>query len=133
MTGAPQKRVDERVTRRLQDLAGFAGDAEYTVSLGVDAYLEDSPPGRVLRNNGRQILIQVATVVEKLPGALLAEHPSVDWVGIARMRNLIAHHYDKVDDRLVFSALAARIPDLMNELGIRTSWRDQQSDIPPPV
>jgi len=131
VTGAPQKRLDERVARRLQDLAGFAGDALYTVSLGADAYLEDSPQGRVLRNNGRQIVIQVATVVEKLPAAFRAEHPSVDWVGIAGMRNLIAHHYDRVHDRLVFSALAARVPDLMNQLGIRV--RDQQPDSPPSV
>ena len=107
-----------RVARRLEDLAGFGEDAAYTVSLGLEAYLEDSPPGRVLRNNGRHILIQVATVVEKLPTAYKDQHPDVDWVAISRMRNLIAHHYDKVDDRLVFSALASRIPDLIIRLGL---------------
>jgi len=107
-----------RVARRLDDLAGFAQDAAYTVSLGLDAYLDDTPPGRILRNNGRHILVQVATVVEKLPTAYKDEHPDVDWVAISRMRNLIARHYDKVDDRLVFSALASRIPDLIIRLGL---------------
>ena len=26
-----------------------------------------------------------------------AQYPDVDWVGIMRMRNLVAHHYDKVN------------------------------------
>lgn len=116
MTSA--ENADERVRRRLQDLAEFAADAAYTVGLGLDAYLEDSPYGRVLRNNGRHILIQVATVVEKLPETFTSEFPGVDWVAIGRMRNLIAHHYDQVNDRLVYSALATRIPELSATLGL---------------
>lgn len=105
------------VRNRLRDLSNFGKDAAYTVSLGVDAYLAESPQGRVLRNNGRHILVQVATVVEKLPQRYKDAHDDVDWVGIARMRNLIAHHYDKVDDQLVFATLARRIPDLLVQLG----------------
>jgi hypothetical protein len=57
----------------LEDLGLFSGDAAYTVSLGIDAFLADSPDGRLLRNNGRHILIQVATVVEKGVSALRAD------------------------------------------------------------
>lgn len=85
---------------RLADLAGFASDAAYTVSLGLDAYLDASPNGRVLRNNGRHIIVQIATVVEKLPQSFKDAHPDIEWVQIARMRHLIAHHYDNVNDRL---------------------------------
>ncbi|MBE1877830.1 DUF86 domain-containing protein [Myceligenerans sp. TRM 65318] len=108
-----------RIERRLEDLSAFGDDAAYTVARGLDAYLDASPEGRVLRNNGRHIVIQVATVVEKLPDAYKAAHDGVDWVGISRMRNLIAHRYDRVDDRLVFTALASRIPELLNHLGLR--------------
>lgn len=88
------------------------------MALGRDAYLEEAPAGRVLRNNGRQILIQIATVVEKLPADFKSGHPDVEWVRIARMRNLIAHHYGRVDDRLVFTALAERVPQMLRTLGI---------------
>ena len=118
MSQARERDRDERVRRRLADLARFAGDAAYTVSLGVEAYLEDSPQGRVLRNNGRHIVIQIATVAEKLPESFKAAYPATDWIAIGRMRNLIAHHYDRVDDRLVFQALAGRIPALMEDLGM---------------
>lgn len=114
--GHPEQ--DDRVEHRLRDLLEFAKDAEYTVGLSLETYMEDSPHGRVLRNNGRHILIQVATVVEKLPTGFKDAYADVDWIAIARMRNLIAHHYDKVEDRLVFSALSGRIPDLISRLGL---------------
>ncbi|MFD6893210.1 DUF86 domain-containing protein [Rhodococcus sp. NPDC060086] len=60
----------------------------------------------------------MATVVEKLPDAYKAAHPDVEWSAIGRMRNLIAHHYDKVNDRLVYTTLATRIPDLGDKLGL---------------
>lgn len=99
-------------------MSEFGADAAYTVSVGIDAYLEDAPQGRVLSNNGRDILIQVATVVERLPESFKGAHRDLDWVAIARMRNLIARHYDKVDDRLVFSALAIRLPELIDGLDL---------------
>lgn len=111
----------DRIARRLGDLSLFGRDAQYTVSLGQEAYLADTPEGRILRNSGRHILIQVATVVEELPDEFKAEYPEVDWVGIGRMRNLIAHHYDKVEDELVFRALASRIPELLHRLGVSGS------------
>lgn len=109
---------EDNLERRLRDLRDFGADAAYTVGLGIDAFLDEGSWGRVLRNNGRHILIQVATVVEKLPERYKQEHDSVDWAAITRMRNLVAHHYDRVDDRLVFSALAHRVPDMLARLGL---------------
>ena len=121
-TGIPARGLSaaesERVRRRLADLVAFGQDAAYTVALGIDAYLADTPAGRVLRNNGRQILIQIATVVDQLPQAYKDARPEIDWVRITRMRNLIAHHYDQVDDELVFTALARRVPATLRNLGI---------------
>lgn len=37
-----------------------------------------------------------------------------------RMRSLIAHHYDCVDDRLVFSTVARRTPELVRRLELGT-------------
>ena len=42
----------------------------------------------------------------------------VDWAGINRMRNLVAHHYDKVNDDLLWQALTVRIPALLTESGL---------------
>jgi len=34
------------------------------------------------------------------------------------MRNLVAHHYDKVNDDLLWQALTVRIPALLTESGL---------------
>jgi len=109
---------DERTERWLSDLRSFGQQAAYVVAQGRDRYLEDSPDGTLLRNAGERILIKVATVVERLPDEFKAEYPDVEWEKIARMRNLVAHHYDHVDDDLLWAALSRRIPALIDQLEI---------------
>lgn len=105
--------------RRLDDLAAFVDEADYLVARGEDAYLADSLEGRLLRNAGERILIKVATVVEKLPQEYKDARQEVPWVGISRMRNLVAHHDDKATDELMWQALKRRIPELAVTLGLR--------------
>ncbi len=105
-----------RVDRRLGDLAEFVREAAYLTSKGREAYLADSMEGALLRNAGERILIKVATVAEKLPQAFKDTCPDVDWQGINRMRNLVAHHYDRVSHDLVWTALSVRLPELGSRL-----------------
>ena len=72
----------------------------------------------MLRNAGERILIKTAAVAEKLPDEFKAQHLGVDWTGINRMRNLVAHHCDKVNDDLLWQTLTVRIPKLVRELGL---------------
>lgn len=111
--------TQDRIRRRLEDLSRFAAEADHVIGKGREAYLADSMDGVMLRNAGERILIKVATVAEKLPADFKAQYPDVDWVGINRMRNLVAHHYDRINNDLVWQALAARIPKLARALGIR--------------
>lgn len=90
------------------------------VAKGQDGYLADSLDGEMLRLAGRQLVIQVATVVEKLPESFTSQHPGIEWVKIQRMRNLVAHHYDKVLDEFVWESLRTRLPHLIEQLGPRT-------------
>ncbi|MBD7920135.1 DUF86 domain-containing protein [Cellulomonas sp. Sa3CUA2] len=106
----------DKVARLLDDLVAIAEDAAHVVSLGQAAYLADDAQGRLLRNAGERIVIKVSTVVEKLPDGFKAEHPEVEWVKIQRMRNLIAHHDDKVQADFVWATLAHRIPGLIADV-----------------
>ena len=107
-----------KVERWLDDLRRHGGDAAYIVSKGRERYEEDSLEGRLLRNASERVLINVATVAERLPETYKADYPSVDWQGLQRMRNLVAHHYDKVESAAMWSALERRIPDLLATLGV---------------
>lgn len=108
----------ERLRDWLADLAGFGSDAAYLVEMGKEAYLADTAHGRMLRNAGERLLIKVATVVEQLPDTFKAEYPDVEWANITRMRNLVAHQYDKVNDDLMFVTLHRDIPKLIKRLGL---------------
>ncbi|WP_297745949.1 DUF86 domain-containing protein [uncultured Tessaracoccus sp.] len=114
---------DPRVQLWLDDLSGFIADAAYLVTLGRDAYLADTPQGRLLRNAGERLLIKVATVVERLPDEFKNEYPDIAWRQIGRMRNLVAHHYDKVNHDLMFVTLQREIPDLGAKLALPDSPR----------
>jgi uncharacterized protein with HEPN domain len=108
--------TDDRIQRRLEDLAQIGAEAAYLVGKGRDAYLADTMEGALLRNAGERILIKAATVAEKLPEPFKEDHSTVDWAGINRMRNLVAHHYDKVNDDLLWEALRVRIPALVMDV-----------------
>lgn len=106
-----------KVDRWLDDLDRHAADAAFIVSKGRDRYDEESLEGRLLRNAAERVLINVATVAERLPDAFKARYPDVDWRGLKLMRNLVAHHYDKVQGGVMWTALEHRIPELLTSLG----------------
>ena len=107
-----------KVERWLDDLRQHGADAAYIVSKGRERYEEGSLEGRLLRNASERVLINVATVAERLPESYKAGHPSVDWRGLQRMRNLVAHHNDKVESTAMWSALQHRIPALLATLAL---------------
>ena len=109
--------TEDRVQRRLEDLARIGAEAAYLVGKGRTAYLTDTIEGALLRNAGERILMKAAIVAEKLPDDYKDRHAGVDWAGINRMRSLEAHD-DKVNDDLLWQALTVRIPALLTELGL---------------
>lgn len=108
--------TENRVARRLADLASMAKVARGIVTKGEDAYLADGVDGHTLRLAGRQLVIQVARVVEKLPDDFKAQYPDVEWAKIQRMRDLLTHHYDNVLDEFVRETLRTRLPQLVTTL-----------------
>ncbi|QHT56397.1 DUF86 domain-containing protein [Cellulomonas sp. H30R-01] len=102
----------------MADLARIGRLGAAIVAKGRDAYLDDGVDGQILRTAGREQIVKVATVVEKLPAELKAAHPDVEWVKVQRMRNLVAHHDDKVNDEFVWETLRTRIPALLDALGL---------------
>lgn len=121
MTVGPEADADrpDRVARHLDDLRRMAGTAAGIRAKGDGAYFADDIDGQILRLAGRQLVLQVATVTEKLPEIFRAAHPEVEWQDVRGMRNLVAHHYDKVQDRFVWDALGVDIPTLAAQLGLR--------------
>jgi uncharacterized protein with HEPN domain len=107
----------ERIQRHLSDLARMGRLAAGIVSKGQEAYLEDSVDGQILRAAGREQVVEVATVLEKLPEAFKAQFPAIEWVKIQRMRDMVADAGPMQDD-FVWETLRTRIPGLLRELTV---------------
>jgi uncharacterized protein with HEPN domain len=46
-------------------------------------------------------LLVIGEAVKAIPAELLAQHPQVPWREIARLRDLLAHHYYRVDAQVI--------------------------------
>jgi uncharacterized protein with HEPN domain len=106
----------DKTDRLLGDLARFGRQAERLVALGHEAYMADSFDGERNRAFGEHIVLNIATVAERLPTEFRDAHPTVEWQSLRGMRNLIAHVYDGVDEEFVWRALVHRIPAMVGEL-----------------
>ena len=114
MTG---EKEHERIQRHLDDLARMGRLAAGIVSKGQEAYLEDSLDGQILRAAGREQVVEVATVVERVPDSFKAQFPAIEWVKIQRMRNMVVDA-DRMQDDFVWETLRTRIPGLLRELTV---------------
>ena len=45
-----------------------------------------------------------------------AKHPDVDWRRIAGLRDVVAHGYFGVDDRLVWDVVQNKVPALLQQV-----------------
>jgi uncharacterized protein with HEPN domain len=103
---------------RLRDLVSFAERCAKIVARGEDAFHERSEEGELLQAAGERYILGIATVVEKLHSDYKDAFPDVPWRLITGMRNLVAHHYDRVDFVMVWNALTGAVPELVAALGL---------------
>jgi uncharacterized protein with HEPN domain len=54
--------------------------------------------------------------VSRIPESIQAEHPEIEWRGIAGLRNILVHDYLGVDIELVWQVVEARLPELKGSL-----------------
>lgn len=47
---------------------------------------------------------------------LKADHPSIDWVGIAGLRVVLAHHYHRTQPELIWQFASVEAPQLRSAL-----------------
>lgn len=102
----------EQTRRRLGDLTKFAAQAAEIVSNGRAAFHADG--AWMTRAAATYLIIEVATVCEKLHSRVRDHFPEVPWRRIAGMRNIAAHAYDEV----VWDVLAVFMPQLARDLGL---------------
>ncbi len=105
MSRTPQERLRdiseaaEGVRKAVQALErAEAGSAEDEAQLAFDALLYR--------------LVVIGEAVKSLPAELLASQPQVPWSEIAKLRDLLAHHYYRVDAQIIRRTVDAPMEQL---------------------
>jgi uncharacterized protein with HEPN domain len=70
---------------------------------------EDRKTYRALKN----AVAEIGEAVKRLPREVTNRHPSVDWRGLSGLRDIVAHHYHRLDLQRLRPVLVDEFPELI--------------------
>lgn len=106
---------DERVERYVQDLRGFLEDMARLVARGRDEYDRDFAVRLAVERTAEN----VGEVVKRLATLAPDDFAEPSWRQAARFRDMLAHHYERVDPAVVWRIAEVRMPELARLLDAR--------------
>ena len=108
-----------------RDWRGFLDDmieaSERIVSFvrGLDfaGFVADSKT----RSAVQRELFVVGEAAKQIPPEVCAREPAIDWRGLAGLRDILAHHYFRIDDAIVRDVATNEMPLLITRLRALTA------------
>jgi uncharacterized protein with HEPN domain len=91
----------------LEDILDYIEKLERFAKVGREVYLTDD----MVRLAIERCYIVLGEVIKRLPSELLEQYPHVDWKNIARYRDILIHHYERINPNIGWDALQY-LPDL---------------------
>lgn len=108
-------RKDARLPKTLADLSDVLAEAARFVGRVGTAERFLGDPDLMLA--AEALVNRVGEIADRLPEGFHATHPEVDWSGIIGTRVLVAHHYERIEHRLIWEYLSVTFPDVAERLG----------------
>ena len=59
-----------------------------------------------------QVIGEVLKKINKIDPSVFTEYPEIEWNNIMRFRDIVSHHYEKVDHEIVFDICKNHLPAL---------------------
>lgn len=59
-----------------------------------------------------QVIGELVKKIEKRDDAFFEKYPDTEWAMIARLRDIISHHYDTIDHEIIYAICKNHIPPL---------------------
>lgn len=85
---------------------------EFTNGLTADAFAADR---KTLYAVMRALEI-IGEAAKRIPDDMRARHPDIDWRGMAGLRDVIIHQYDRIDPSVPFHVATAQLPNIIDRL-----------------
>lgn len=85
---------------------------EFARGLTADAFAADR---RTLYAVMRALEI-VGEAAKRVPDTVRARHPDIDWRGMAGLRDVIIHQYDRIDPSVPFQIATSQLPAMIDRL-----------------
>lgn len=102
----------DRDRRAVQDLVDFCAQAARLVARGQEAFESDE----MLLLAAEALAQRVGEAASRLSRRFQDQHPDIPWRAIRGMRNLVAHGYGRIDDRIVWNTMTTDFPALADKL-----------------
>ena len=91
-------------------------EAEYLTSQTPGLSFEAFVANQTLCRAFVRSLEIIGEAAKKVPADLRAQHPDLDWRGMAGMRDRLIHDYFGVDYELVWDVVQHRVPEVRRQL-----------------
>ena len=59
-----------------------------------------------------QVVGELLRKINKMDKSLLEKYPEIEWDKIIRLRDIVSHHYEKLDHEIIFDICKNHIPKL---------------------
>lgn len=97
-------------------LRHILAETAYLIQRSQSLSFEQFESDETLRRAYVRSLEVIGEAVKKLPAEFCAQHPEIEWRGMARMRDRLIHGYFGVDYSLVWDVAQHKIPALHRQI-----------------
>lgn len=63
-----------------------------------------------------QVIGELIKKIDKSEASLFERYPEIEWSQIMKLRDIISHHYDRVDHEIIFDICKNHIPKLKSAI-----------------
>ena len=81
-----------------------------------EALFKDAERGFLYRNAVSMPLLQIGELSKILSDEFVSAHTGIPWRMMARMRDVLAHHYGGVDMNTTFSTATTDVPEVRKQV-----------------
>lgn len=111
----------------LRHILRYCQEVDETVARFGDSY-EVFTQDRDYKNSIALSVLQIGELSTHLPENFQTLYPYIPWKDIRGMRNIVAHHYGKLDTNILFEIVKNNIPEL--EQFVERIMVEQENDDP---